>query len=50
MADNTSSSIVEIFAIVILVLAGGLFAYKMGAFGGGDDDGKGKIIDVDINK
>lgn len=50
MADNSSSSIVAIFAIVLMILVGGLVAYKMGAFGGGDGDGKGKLIDVDINK
>lgn len=48
MADNSNSSIVAIFAIVLMVLIGGFVAYKMGVFGGGD--GKGKIIDVDIKK
>lgn len=47
-SDSNSSSIVAIFAIVLMVLIGGFVAYKMGAFGGGD--GKGKIIDVDIKK
>ena len=50
MADNNNSGIVAIFAIVLMVLIGGFVAYKMGAFGGGDGDGHGKIIDVDIKK
>lgn len=50
MADNSNSSIVAIFAIVLMVLIGGFVAYKMGVFGGGDGDGKGKIIDVGIKK
>ncbi len=50
MADNNNSGIVAIFAIVLMVLIGGFVAWKMGAFGGGDGDGNGKIIDVDIKK
>lgn len=49
-SDSNSSSIVAIFAIVLMVLIGGFVAYKMGAFGDGGGDGKGKIIDVDIKK
>ncbi len=47
---SSSTNIVAIVAIVLMVLIGGLVAYKMGVFGGGDGDGKGKIIDVDIKK
>lgn len=50
MAQDNSTSIVAIVAIVILVLVGGFVAYKAGMFGGGDDDGRGKLIDVDIKK
>jgi hypothetical protein len=42
MADNNSSSIVAIFAILMLVLIGGVIAWQAGVFGGGDRD-------VDIN-
>ena len=41
MADNNSSSIVAIFAILMLVLIGGLVAWRFGVFGGDKD--------VDIN-
>ncbi len=51
MAQDNSSSIVAIVAIVILVLVGGFVAYKAGMFGGdGDGDGRGKLIDVDVKK
>jgi hypothetical protein len=42
MADNSSSSVVAIFAIVMMILVGAVLAWRFGVFGG---DGK----DVDIN-
>ena len=36
-SDNNSSSIVAIFAILILPLIGGLVAWQFGMFGGGND-------------
>jgi hypothetical protein len=50
MAQNNSTSIVAIVAIVILVLIGGLVAYKAGLFGGERGDDHGKLIDVDVHK
>jgi len=50
MADNSSTSVVAILAIVLMVLIGGLVAWRVGVFGGGDGDGRGKLIDVDVNK
>jgi hypothetical protein len=50
MAQDSNSSIVAIVAIVILVLVGGLVAYKFGLFGGGGGDDHGKLIDVDVKK
>ena len=35
--SGSSSSIVAIFAIVLMVLIGGFIAYKAGVFGGGGD-------------
>ena len=45
-SDNSSSSIVAIFAIVLMVLIGGFIAYKAGVFGGGD--GETHSLDVNI--
>jgi hypothetical protein len=48
MAEDTSSgnsSIVAIFAIVMMVLIAGFIAWKMGVFGGGS--GK-KELDVNV--
>jgi hypothetical protein len=50
MAQDNSTSIVAIVAIVLLVLIGGFFAYKAGLFGGGRSDDSGKLIDVDVKK
>ena len=53
MASENNTSVVAIFAIVLMVLIGGFLAYRAGVFGGGDagrGDGDGKIIDVDINR
>lgn len=47
MAEDTgssSSSIVAIFAIVLMVLIGAVVAWKMGLFGGGG----GKKIDINV--
>jgi len=41
MADNSSSSVVAIFAIVMIVLGGAVLAWRLGVFG----DSK----NVDIN-
>lgn len=46
MADNNSSSIVAIFAILMLVLVGGFIAWKVGVFGGGDSK---HSLDVNVN-
>lgn len=48
MAQDNSTSIVAIVAIVLLVLIGGFVAYRAGVFGGGDDSGK--LIDDDVKK
>jgi hypothetical protein len=45
-SDNSSSSIVAIFAIVLMVLIGGFIAYKAGVFGGGG--GESHSLDVNI--
>jgi len=50
MAQDNSTSIVAIVAIVLLVLIGGFVAYKAGVFGGSSGDDHGKLIDVDVNK
>jgi hypothetical protein len=48
MAEDTgssSSSIVAIFAIMMIVLIGALIAWKMGVFGGG---GGKKQLDINV--
>jgi hypothetical protein len=45
-SEGSSSSIVAIFAIVMILLVGGFVAYKMGVFGGGESSHK---LDVDVN-
>jgi hypothetical protein len=48
MAEDTgssSSSIVAIFAIVLMVMIGALVAWRMGVFGGG---GGKKGLDIDV--
>jgi hypothetical protein len=45
MANNSSSSIVAIFAIMMMVLVGGLVAWRFGVFGGGGDS---KGIDINV--
>ena len=45
MADNNSSGIVAIFAILMIVLIGGFIAWRTGVFGGNDK----AEIDVNVN-
>ena len=47
MAQDNSTSMVVIVAIVLLVLIGGFVAWKAGVFGGSSGDDHGKLIDVD---
>ncbi len=44
MSDNNSSSVVAIFAIVMIILVGAVVAWQFGVFGGGDSKG----IDVNV--
>ena len=44
-SENSSSSVVAIFAIVLMVLIGGFIAWKAGVFGGG---GESHSLDVNI--
>jgi ABC-type transporter Mla subunit MlaD len=49
MAESTSgnnSSIVAIFAIVVIALLAGLIAWKAGVFGGGSNK---KQLDINVN-
>jgi hypothetical protein len=49
MADsNSSSSIVAIFAIVLMVLIGGFLAFRGGVFGGGNSGGSEHKLDVHV--
>lgn len=45
---SSNSSIVAIFAILLMVLIGGFVAYRMGVFGGGGHDSAHKL-DVNVN-
>jgi hypothetical protein len=45
---NSSTSIVAIFAIVLMVLIGGLIAYKAGVFGGGGGGDTHHKLDVNV--
>lgn len=50
MAQDNSTSMVVIVAIVLLVLIGGFVAWKAGVLGGSSGDDHGKLIDVDVKK
>lgn len=45
---NSNSSIVAIFAILMIVLLGGFFAWRMGVFGGGGRGDHTHKIDIDL--
>ena len=45
--SGSSTSIVAIFAIVLMVLIGGFIAYKAGVFGGGGGDSH-HSLDVNV--
>lgn len=47
MASESNSGIVAIVAIMILVLLGGLVAWRMGVFGGGGDRDTTRQIEID---
>ncbi len=46
---GSSTSIVAIFAIVLMVMIGGFIAYRAGVFGGDSGDSK-HTLDVNVNK
>ncbi len=45
---SSSTSIVAIFAIVLMVLIGGFIAYKAGVFGGGSGGSTKHTLDVNV--
>ena len=47
-SEGSNTSIVAIFAIVLMVIIGGFIAYKAGVFGGGDGGGEHHSLDVNI--
>jgi hypothetical protein len=44
--SNSNSSIVAIFAIMLIALIGAFIAWQMGVFGGGSG---GKRLDINVN-
>lgn len=47
--DNGSTSIVAIFAIILMLGVAGFIAWRAGVFGGNDGGGDRKTLDINVN-